>query len=479
MRARTGMLIPALWVALRLTAAFAIGTLVACPIAAQPLTIHEWGTFTSFQDESGATIGGINVDDEPVPSFVHRLNELPIWTERSLPASWSQGTPRCHPDVTLRLETPVVYFYTTGRTDRGLDFRASPSGGWLTEYFPAAQADNPQFPDRLTESVVGQLLWSDLRIGAPGSVNLPVTRERVWLAPRQVRSAIVTTGDGRESEQYLFYRGVAHLDAPLVVRRQPGVRPNEDRVTVALRAEATDGLTGFPASWLVLVHTDGRGWYSGLRPDRALARESVIEMPGSAGASLANLDALRSELRHALISEGLFADEAEAMLNTWEPSYFKAEGLRLFFLLPRDWIDRHLPIAVSEPADITRVMMGRIELVSPHQEEVLAQVLELPPGELQRKPLYVDVLSDRVVLRESERPAWEDRYRSLILENRDGLAAAYEAFGREVPPALELYDSLGRFQDALLVHRLKQEADDSRRAVLAKFIEQFSACRPQ
>ncbi len=36
--------------------------------------IHEWGTFTSLQNESGDALGGINSDDEPVPQFVHRLS---------------------------------------------------------------------------------------------------------------------------------------------------------------------------------------------------------------------------------------------------------------------------------------------------------------------------------------------------------------------------------------------------------------------
>ena len=37
------------------------------------LVVHEWGTFTSLQDEAGEAIGGINADDEPVPRFVRRL----------------------------------------------------------------------------------------------------------------------------------------------------------------------------------------------------------------------------------------------------------------------------------------------------------------------------------------------------------------------------------------------------------------------
>ena len=36
----------------------------------KPLVVHEWGTFTSLQDESGQAIGGLNTDDEPVPKAV-------------------------------------------------------------------------------------------------------------------------------------------------------------------------------------------------------------------------------------------------------------------------------------------------------------------------------------------------------------------------------------------------------------------------
>src|SRR6476646_10155233 len=79
----------------------------ATPLLAESkgLVVHEWGTFTSYQDEQGRAIGGINADDEPVPVFVHRLRwELILGTP-------SQGIPRCHPDVTMRLETPVAYFH--------------------------------------------------------------------------------------------------------------------------------------------------------------------------------------------------------------------------------------------------------------------------------------------------------------------------------------------------------------------------------
>ena len=40
------------------------------------LVIHEWGTFTCLQDETGRAIPGVNTDDERVPNFVHRLSDL-------------------------------------------------------------------------------------------------------------------------------------------------------------------------------------------------------------------------------------------------------------------------------------------------------------------------------------------------------------------------------------------------------------------
>lgn len=49
------------------------------PLAdAASLVIHEWGAFTSFQDSRGLTISVINVDDEPVPKFVHRLGDVAL-----------------------------------------------------------------------------------------------------------------------------------------------------------------------------------------------------------------------------------------------------------------------------------------------------------------------------------------------------------------------------------------------------------------
>lgn len=420
--------------------------------AQPPLVVHEWGTFTSFQDSQGRTIAGINVDDEPVPQFVHRLKDLPIYTTQSLPARWSQGAPRCHSDVTMRLETPVAYFYPSADfKPQAIEVQATFVGGWLTEFFPKAQSETPGFPEALTASTRGSLIWTNLQLGG-NEQWMPKTSERVWLAPRAVRASLVSDAAARETERYLFYRGVGHVDAPLIVREHSqsfeiGVRPGES------------GFAQLPALWLVQVMPDGRVLYTSARSTAALNTQIAAPADGSAASQL---DQLRKELMNALETEGLYADEAQAMLDTWQVSYFQSEGLRLFFIVPRAWTEARLPLAISPAADITRVMVGRIELVSPHQRRALEALLNVPDSAFPETPLYV------------QDPT------SLSLAKDDHLSHSdlYRRMKRDAPQGLTLYESMGRFRDALLAHELQATDEGDRRRRLTKITQTFSACDP-
>ena len=148
------------------------------------------------------------------------------------------------------------------------------------------------------------------------------------------------------------------------------------------------------------------------------------------------------------------------MLATWRLSYFESEGLRVFFLLPRSWTDGYLPLAISTPADITRVMVGRVELVSAHQRETLQKLYALPDKEFPSgPPLYAD-------------PNVYQRMRT----GEPTHAELYRVAGREVPEPLRLFDSLGRFRDAFLAHEWKSETDATRRARLQQVMNRYSAC---
>jgi hypothetical protein len=352
---------------------------LTAPVFSADLVIHEWGTITSIHAADGTAATGLNRIDESevLPAFVHRYE--PDTTKKpALTLGKSPHVPG-RPDVTMRLETPVIYFHPPPNKtyDAPIDIKVRFRGGVLNEYFPDAEPsvalDTARLQDKrdagvirswdgvvLDNYVVGTLEWKGLRLH--DTVVAPLTNDEVWLAPRAVNSISVFSPSAGEGEQFIFYRGVAHLDALLQTQTSRG--------QLALRAPANLAWLDAPAVTLPNV------WLAEVRADGSIAfREhgAMTLRKDAAGKELARLkrfskgdfqDAapLRSSLKKALIGQGLFADEAEAMLNTWKASYFEKPGLRVFYLVPREWMDYFLPLEFSVPARVNRVIVGRIDL---------------------------------------------------------------------------------------------------------------------
>lgn len=391
--------------------------------------IHEWGTFTSLQDESGHSLGGINTDDEPVPRFVHGAH-LAIQPDGEVPQIGGKGFPFCHPDVTMRLETPVIYFHPPagGADGQSADVKVKFRGGWLTEFYPNAVSDTPgqtnsivQFV-RLTSDTVGNLEWDNVQIG--GDWPLVDTSAHVWTSPRDVQAALVHAAGG-ESEKFLFYRGVGHLDAPL--RISSDADTGELLFHSQLENLPADKQLMIHSLWLVDIQLDGKIAFRTLPPiwldsdsGKIITHTPATFAPEDSSA--ANFLKLKDSLKAALMSEGLFDDEAQALLKTWEVSYFKSPGLRVFFLVPRAWTDYYLPLQISLPAQINRVMVGRIELVTPDQRKILRQLAGLSTDTIDRQAKQ-----------------WSKSHTSAA----------------SVPESYQLYLDLGRFRNALILDEEK------------------------
>lgn len=423
--------------------------------AGDKLLIHEWGTFTSFQDEEGRAFARINTDDEPVPKFVHQLfysgRFLP--TDLQIPAA--KGARQGHPEVTMRLETPVTYFHLpSSAREMTIDVSVAFSGGWLTEYFPKADAVADQkavttFKDqKLTESTTGQLTWKGVRVGATGVG--PATDEHVWQTPRQVQAAQLSVGE--ESERFLFYRGVGHRDAPLRVIRKSGSDQFEIRNQSNESAESADNRMNITNIWLVQVRPDGGMAFRRLpsitltdRPDQVLATTSVRFEADDF--SMENVTALQKLLHSSIVAEGLFEDEATALLETWRLSYFQSPGIRLFFLVPQSWTDRVLPMTVSVPAKLTRVMIGRIEIVTPEQRELVQRIAKSPPVNLSRAVNAIQQLKQGSA---SDR----EKYNAFASGRGD-----LNDLNVPVPESYQMFLALGRFRTSLILNEL---ADRSR-----------------
>ena len=226
----------------------------------------------------------------------------------------------------MRLETPVVYFHPSpGRPPmEHVEVAASFRGGWLSEFYPDADAQAPGIRretgeiGHLLASTVGALAWHDLTVG--GEVTGPATAEHVWTAPRAVRAAAVQTADG-EIERFLFYRGVAHIDAPIAVTRDAadGELTLESRLAPELAAAAP---LEVDAAWLVDVRADGAVAYRSMPPVRLPAERRVLARISGRFAPAeyrdGNQERLQSAVHEALVAAGLYDDEARALLSTWE-----------------------------------------------------------------------------------------------------------------------------------------------------------------
>jgi hypothetical protein len=321
-----------------------------------PMIVHEWGTFTSLQDENGQAIGGVNSDDEPVPGFVHH----PVDFVRAL--AGGKGIPARDPEVTMRLETPVLYFYSApGAGPEPVDVSVSFHGGWLTEYYPDAEVPAPDLSHHLTGATTGSLVWHDVHVGVKPSC--PATSDVVWSTPRKVGADGVAVG--AESERFLFYRGVGHVDSPISVKREVDGK--------VLAISPWSGLGARLPMWLVDVREDGTlAWRRiGEKPGSSAPATTAADFPAGEY-SIASPGLLHRDMARGLREAGLFPDEAEAMLDTWQLSYFKSPGTRLFYILPRSWTDSVLPLQITGNPTITRVMVGRIELVTPRHRALLA-----------------------------------------------------------------------------------------------------------
>ena len=418
------------------------------------LIVHEWGTFTVLQDENGKPIGGINTDDEPLPGFVHNLNGELNGPSSPLPPVYFKGVPRNHPDVYTRLETPVIYFYPPGGKDMTIDVDVRFPAGWLTQFYPDATVtadgrnrDGFQFGP-LGYKSSGTLSWRGLRIG--GKADGPATDMPAWLAPRRVDGAASVTTPAGETERYLFYRGVGHIDAPLSIAR------TSDGLTLQVRSHIGNGvkLGANPTMgplWLVDARPDGTSAFREIESiDLSQGQEKVLATTPATFSegeyARDNLTRIRQRLHAALVRDGLFADEADGLLNTWEASYFRRPGLRMFFMVPRAWTDAHLPLNVSVPADTRRAMVGRIELVTPRHRDLLKKISAGPVS----TPEWVQTAREQLGPREQEQYYREDWYL-----NTAGNPTAARLLA-SMPADYRAYLELGRFRNALLLDESKR-----------------------
>ncbi len=377
-------------------------------------TVHEWGTLTSVIASDGTLLPGLHHEEEDLPGFVaDRMAE-------GTAVPWT---------VDQKMETPVTYFYSP--TPRQVSVQVAFPKGIFTQWFPLVQSMNPPTYQGSNGSIDpwidttatlsdscrgrfemefaktgfhdGKLDWGTVEVLAPhDSADLPSPLGKTtWGFARNTTSNPIRVtynpndpSAPKQTEKFLFYRGLGNFDPPMRVQFHPATGndkfqepsfSNEEKArvlgSVFLLAVDSESGTLFDLGDLQAGSTIGA------TVPRWIDQATGLHFATKEGRE--PLDAfvvtLGDRLAASLVKDGLYADEAKAMVDTWSHSWFRTPGVRLLYLLPQDDTNQLIPLTVTPaPAHLKRTMVIRAEIVMPEQEDLFVVWLkDLDKGDQQ------------------------------------------------------------------------------------------------
>lgn len=324
---------------------------------------HEWGTFTTLHGSDGGRLSGLEVSEEPLPGFVysHAANPGPEAQKKDLAEGFygygAKGNLYLPSAVNVKMETPVIYFYSD--EERDVKVRADFPQGSINEWYPhRSRGEVKKSYHNFTTPYEGWIEW-DATILGPGSAE-PLTAPKEletahWTAPR-VKDANNVAANG-EIENFLFYRGLANFDIPMQVNFT-------DPTTLSITNGGSDAI---PYVFVYEKTEAGKSrfWWSG---QVGSGGNQSVDLSGTPSTNPRNF----MDFGQELVNAGLYEDEAKAMLNTWQESYFKRPGLRVFWIVPEQLVDELLPLSIKPaPKQVNRVFVGRCDVMTPEFEEEL------------------------------------------------------------------------------------------------------------
>jgi hypothetical protein len=325
------------------------------------LIVHEWGTFTSVAGRNGVALDWRPLNGpSDLPGFVYTEKDVDGY--RNTFERGGKGVV-----AKVRMETPVVYFYTPKELDVNVEVRFPE--GKITEWYPQAGYVNDRIGANETAQTFGNgINWGRIKLLPNKEESLLREAAYSHYYPARETDAVqlqVCNADKTkiEHEKFLFYRGVGNFNLPL------NVKLVKDKVVLSENRAASQG-----APVIDMVVFEKRGGRIGFRYVPKLdAGETTIDRPVLGR----TIEEVYSQLEKTLTVNGLYLKEAKAMIKTWEDSWFE-EGLRVFYILPRQTVDKVLPLSVNpKPKETVRVLVGRAEVITPEMERDVKQQVAL------------------------------------------------------------------------------------------------------
>lgn len=336
----------------------------SCPEAwadSQGFVVHEWGTVTQVLGSDGTVLPGLHHEEEDLPAFVtDRLRNAPVQPYGAI-------------NYIGKMETPVTYFYSS--VPRDVSARVRFPRGLLTQWYPEVKRFTPEIYGSVAnprdswsqkwckgDFEESELDWGTFTLlGREAPLNQPTNPGLSWDFARNVASNVVAVPgmSGQQREKFLFYRGLS--EAP------PAFRPKFDGERLVLQNDEA-----LPRGGLLLMNVTSEGAGVTVIGDLAAGQGKVVDVPAPELRHEAFVEKISALLESRLIASGLYADEARAMVATWERSYFLTPGVRLLYLLPQRELDVMLPLEITPKPDlIVRAMVIRLELQPPSREAQL------------------------------------------------------------------------------------------------------------
>ncbi|MFY9555522.1 MAG: hypothetical protein WAV47_12490, partial [Blastocatellia bacterium] len=213
-----------------LTALLLVGVIGAKPLAPESvsrkskagpgngLIVHEWGTFTSVAGKDGVAVEWRPLNGKnDLPTFVYDMSGLATGTGLRN----GRQCVKCDMEAVVRMETPVIYFYTERETT--VSVRVDFLQGKITEWYPQARsAYVPAAADAWAPSTID---WGRITVIPGSEERFPVEAQPSHYYPARETDAAplrVCGSKGEQREKFLFYRGVGKFDPPLTAKLDDG-----------------------------------------------------------------------------------------------------------------------------------------------------------------------------------------------------------------------------------------------------------------
>ena len=348
------------------------------------LVVHEWGTFTSVQGSDGKLLWWQAQQIGDLPGFVYNWFNPGLGRQAPMQMILGKG------GLTSlqRMETPVLYFYS----DRELtvDAEVRFPRGFITDWFPQAAQIGACSPKTDTPAAFAKhsareslVHWENVHV-LPANANAELAKKMPthaigthYFAARETDAAILrvnnlaATNTTDEHEKFLFYRGSGSFATPLAVT-------TADDGTVTIKNTGAK-----PLAHLFLLQVEhGLAEWARLDALKPKARQPWRRLNSVSEGKRVPLADFQKQIGNAMAAalegEGLFPAEARAMVKTWSKSWFAEEGVRVLYILPRDWTDEILPLKLDpKPRELVRVMVGRAEIITPDLQNEIAALMKL------------------------------------------------------------------------------------------------------